>query len=524
MEQKEKRIRGITAFFYTNPAVRDAMAEFAKDREVVPRYYEGFGKRPDVIQYGADVNGAVKKGATSFHGSEELWDDPLLLSSDISPKEMNELRRGWDLLIDIDSPFLDCSKIAAELLIAAIETHGIKNYGLKFSGSKGFHLIIPWKAFPKEVEGVETRLMFPEWPRAICGFLMEFIRKDYNHRASSILTDFDAIERRTKLSKDKLIETRCKICERPALLGNSVQLYCPVCKLEINRRNMKITKRRLKCLNNDCAGVLEIFSKKEYDYCDFCRDPDNEKLPLNSEKHPYDFDKFEGVSAEKVASLDLILVAPRHLFRMPYSLHEKTALASVVITKGELSDFGPKDADPIKAKIRNFMPDSVPGEAELLLRKAMDWKRQRDKLDKKVEEGRYRGVESKTGKKYGEFEFKDVPRSAFPPAIVKLLKGLEEGKKRGLFVLLTFLRSINYIPEEIAKIVNEWNTKNQPPLREGYVRTQIDWHIKQRKKIIPPNYSNDSFYLDLGIISGKQKTKNPLVDVKRALFKSRRPS
>ena len=103
----------------------------------------------------------------------------------------------------------------------------------------------------------------------------------------------------------------------------------------------------------------------------------------------------------------------------------------------------------------------------------------------------------------------------FPPAIKKLLSGLSDGKKRGLFILVTFLRSLNFSPEYINKKVREWNQKNNPPLKEGYIRSQIDWHLKQKKKILPPNYSNENFYRDLGLIDKKPETKNPLVDVLR---------
>ena len=121
--------------------------------------------------------------------------------------------------------------------------------------------------------------------------------------------------------------------------------------------------------------------------------------------------------------------------------------------------------------------------------------------------------------KYDEIDFGKVNEKMFPPAIKKLLQGLEDGRKRGLFVLLTFLRSLNYPPVEINKKIREWNEKNSPPLKEGYVKSQIDWHLKQTKKILPPNYSNDAFYRDLGLIKEKPKTKNPLVDVARQVRK-----
>jgi hypothetical protein len=97
------------------------------------------------------------------------------------------------------------------------------------------------------------------------------------------------------------------------------------------------------------------------------------------------------------------------------------------------------------------------------------------------------------------------------------LLGVADGKKRGLFILITFLRSLNFPPEYINKAVREWNEKNMPPLKEGYIRSQIDWHLRQRKKILPPNYDNASFYKDLGLIEGKQAVKNPLVDVMKKM-------
>jgi len=54
-------------------------------------------------------------------------------------------------------------------------------------------------------------------------------------------------------------------------------------------------------------------------------------------------------------------------------------------------------------------------------------------------------------------------------------------------------------------------------IAEGYIRSQIEWFMKQRKKILPPNYSNESFYRDLGILEKKPEAKNPIVEVLRKL-------
>src|SRR3989344_6951817 len=85
MSEKEKRIKLIVKLYYSNPRVQEAIFSFAKDREVIPRYImESFGKRPDTLQYPSDIINLVNKGATSFHCSEELWNDPLNISSEMT--------------------------------------------------------------------------------------------------------------------------------------------------------------------------------------------------------------------------------------------------------------------------------------------------------------------------------------------------------------------------------------------------------------------------------------------------------
>ncbi len=183
---KEQRVRNMTHLYYSNPEIQKAIFEFSKNREVCPRYFEGFGKRPDSFQYVGDIFELVKKGATSFHCSEELWSDVLKLSTDMKPKELDNLRTGWDLLIDIDSKYIDYSKIACQLIIKVLNFHGVKNLGVKFSGSKGFHIIVPWKAFPQRTNESKTSDMFPEWPRIIVQYLNSQIKRQLIEKISEL--------------------------------------------------------------------------------------------------------------------------------------------------------------------------------------------------------------------------------------------------------------------------------------------------------------------------------------------------
>ncbi len=132
---KEQRIRNITQLYYSRPDIQKAIFEFSQNREISPRYFEGFGKRPDSFQYPGDIFQLAKKGATSFHCSEELWEDPLKIVTGMTEREYNEIRIGWDLLIDIDCKWFDYSKLAANSIIETFKQHNIKNIGVKFSVS-----------------------------------------------------------------------------------------------------------------------------------------------------------------------------------------------------------------------------------------------------------------------------------------------------------------------------------------------------------------------------------------------------
>ncbi|MBI2044448.1 hypothetical protein HYT23_00155 [Candidatus Pacearchaeota archaeon] len=398
---KEQRIRKITSLYYSRSEIQKAIFSFSNNRETVPRYFEGFGKRPDALQYQSDVFELAKKGATSFHCSEELWEDPLKLELNLPEQKIRDLRIGWDLIIDIDSKYADYSKVMAKLILKTLNFHGVKNIGIKFSGSKGFHLIIPWQAFPKEVNGVKTASMFPEWPRIILKYINSTIEKDLVKEISNL--------------------------EKP---GKYV-------------RNFQASK---------------------------------EVIP------------------------DLVLVAPRHLFRAPYSLHEKTALASVVILPKELDDFDLKSADPMKINIRNFIPEVKKGEASELLVQALDWYKEHAPKENS----------EKHQRDFQPIKFENLSDTHFPPSIKTILLGVGDGRKRALFVLINFFRAIGVEKDELEKRIEEWNKKNKVPLLKGYIQAQLAWAYRN-KTILPPNYDKD-YYAAIGAVPTEDelKLKNPV--------------
>ena len=116
----------IAISYYSRPEIQAAIFDFCKNRETVANHNnQFFAKRPDTLDYPQDILAQAKRGATSFHTSEEIWSNPLDIKTEMTPQEYNQIKTGWDLLIDIDSPFLDYGKIAAKLLLEQLEIHGI---------------------------------------------------------------------------------------------------------------------------------------------------------------------------------------------------------------------------------------------------------------------------------------------------------------------------------------------------------------------------------------------------------------
>lgn len=161
-----------TLSFYKRKDIQDAIVSYSVDREVCAMYgLHQFGKRPDILNYPGDVMELVKQRATSFHISEELWDNPLQLSSEMRREQLDENRKGWDLVLDIDCNWFDYSKIAASLIVQRLKYHGIKSISVKFSGNHGFHIGVPFEAFPERLRDKLVKDLFPEVPRVIAAYL-----------------------------------------------------------------------------------------------------------------------------------------------------------------------------------------------------------------------------------------------------------------------------------------------------------------------------------------------------------------
>ncbi len=192
--------------YYSRKDIQKAILDAAKNKEVAVKYPSGsFGKRPDALNFEGDIFELAKQGASSFHISEEHWKNPLLLKTGMTKSELDNLRQGWDLIIDVDTKFIEYSKVTTGLLIEALKFHDIKNIGLKFSGGTGFHIGIPFQSLPTEINKASIVNLFPDAPRAIAAYLKEMIKSDLREKILGIST-LQEISKATGKNKEDLME------------------------------------------------------------------------------------------------------------------------------------------------------------------------------------------------------------------------------------------------------------------------------------------------------------------------------
>jgi len=414
---------------YSKKEVQEAIVLGAKKREVGVMYLDRkFGKRPDTLTFSGDVLEFVKNGVTSFHVSEERWNNPLQLNTGMKRNELDSLRSGWDLVIDVDGKIFEFSAEATDLIIKALKYHGINAITCKFSGNKGFHIGVPYESFPEIVKGKEIAKWFPEGARAVAEYLKEMIK---GHLAKRLTEQF---------------------------------------------------------------SISEIQQKTGLQFKDIVK---------NNQFDPY-----------SVLELDTVLISSRHLYRSQYSINEKSGLVSIPVDINKILQFKKESAKIQNLQVsKNLFLDPtncVKNEARTLLVQAMDFAGAKESQTKE------RQSDKKTGK-VREYDDKEIttaaPINAFPPCVIRILQGMTDGKKRAVFVMNNFLTSTGWNYEAIQELLSEWNKKNDPPLRENHIESHIRYHKAQKKKILPPNCSNNAYYKDLGLCNPDglcAKIKNPV--------------
>jgi len=231
---------------------------------------------------------------------------------------------------------------------------------------------------------------------------------------------------------------------------------------------------------------------------DYCRDglekallklDSPEKLAEQANIKAGDLLTKDGINPFRLVELDHVLISPRHLFRMPYSLNMKSSLVSLPVTTSELGSFERRMAEPARVKAAiGFLDSGVSGEAGALVAEAADW------------QTKNRGALGGPVRKLELSYSRAVEPAFFPPCIKRILEGLQDGRKRSIFILANFLLSVGWKWEEIDRLLTEWNSRNIPPLPDNYIR----YHIRRgsgmhARPAPPPGCKNEGWYDSIGV-------------------------
>ncbi len=481
-----------TLSYYKRKDIQEEIIHNAQDREVAVRFNDQFGKRPDILQHPADILELAKQGATSFHASEELWKNPLQLDPTMRRKDLESLRKGWDLVLDIDCPYWEISKMITWLMVRTLRDFGVESTSIKFSGNKGFHIGVPFEAFPKEVDGKKTESLFPELPRAIASFLLEMISADEKYTkvnednsitfGGQIKKSIKDLEKITSKRFSELTKKVCSECGKGVkeIKKADREFICPKCQSSVKNNDADF----MKC--EKCNVLMERIEDKK----SLC------KCGSNSYRSTFD--------PLSIIDVDTLLISSRHLYRMPYSLHEKSKLVSRTFNPEKVLKFDKKYAKPENVKISKWRfldrGNVKKGELRKLVHESLEFAKGKEGDEEKIPERVYESI--------GE-----VPEHLFPPCIKALSGQLKDGRKRALFILTNFLTSCGWEYDKIEKYLREWNEKLEEPLREVSIVGQIRYHKQQKKKILPPNCSNKMYYVDIGVCKPDNlcnKIKNPV--------------
>ncbi len=465
--------------YYSRPEIAKRIFEMCKDREVVPVFLGGFyGTRPNSVNFLGDIVHFVKNGAVAFHCSVEHWKNPQMLSNDLKRADLDKLRTGWDLVLDIDShavshgklsnptPIkmigndagIDAAKIAANLLIEEMRKNGVKNVSVKFSGRRGFHLGIAWGAFSGiNVNNIENLAkMFPEIPQKIAFYLCEKIKPELAKKL---------------LALDPLLEERMKEGEASGALN-------PYNVLDVEQNWSVRHLFRMPYAFNDKTWKVSL----PLDPARIMEFSPDEALPERAKGDMGFLDRFEENECETLV---------------------KNALEFAAEIKTKTSVLNEKKEEKKEWLIRAIREDGI------IISDTRPDATQEELLE---------FMRSGAAKELKQFyaQNKKIPEENFPPCVKNILLGIADGKKRAVFILLNFLRTSGYGWSEIEEKLAQWNEKNSEHLPEAYWRGQLEYakaHETPERSRLPPNCDNAGYYRDIKVCAPDgicNNIKNPV--------------
>lgn len=220
-----------------------------------------------------------------------------------------------------------------------------------------------------------------------------------------------------------------------------------------------------------------------------------------------------------MATIDLNMFTRRHTYRAPYSLHEGSGLVSLPFDYLKLRAFYDNPENPI-LKFEKHMADpaNLRGRVLSFLNVGPGYNGDFNDFIQQCYYATQKGTIPKT--EYdGDLSLPEtaIPHSAFPPCMIKMLEGLKDGRKRGLFVLSCFLWAAGWKQSDVLKQLYDWNKKNERPMPNSQIEYHVGLRYRSPKKLVPYDCSNP-IYKDIGVCKMAptcRQVRNPIAYAKR---------
>jgi len=175
---------------YSNKEIRELLYNFFSHREVMVRTAQNKVIRPAPVINEADIMALVNIGAISFHASIDKYDQER-----IGEGTYNIV--GRDLVVDIDIKYLPkdlgyehpyelAKEIVKVMYDHVLSRMHCKSLWIKYSGNRGFHIVIPYEEIPKTILGLPFNEYALVFHRSLL-LLLKYIA--YSYLEDSVLMD-----------------------------------------------------------------------------------------------------------------------------------------------------------------------------------------------------------------------------------------------------------------------------------------------------------------------------------------------
>lgn len=171
--------------------------------------------------------------------STQVFSEPLRLEGE-SP---DKLRVNWDFFLDLDSERLEDAKRAAVKAKKTLEHFNVKDYLLKFSGRRGFHLVIPGLSLDIFTAG-EYRLAYPKLAVNLARFFETVINEP------SVKVDTQVYQSRQMMRAPYSIHEETRLVSVP--VDDPSEFKLEMAKVE----NVKITPLPIRGAIGEARGLL----------------------------------------------------------------------------------------------------------------------------------------------------------------------------------------------------------------------------------------------------------------------------